>query len=111
MLSSYSTAQKQVQEPLSSPKSRFVEFLRAVDRTETPSEFPVQRICIVSLDVEAAAFRRSFTSSYTIADPTGVPEGPGYSCAGTRQFVRSDRTCARRKSPLPRDASFGDSRC
>jgi len=34
---------------------RAVEFRAAIDQTETPPEFRMMRVCIVSSDIEAAA--------------------------------------------------------
>jgi hypothetical protein len=45
-----------------------VQFFQAVDQTKAPSEFPMQRVRIVTLDVQPTAFLRSFRPKRTNDD-------------------------------------------
>ena len=63
---------KAVEELLGGSKWCLVQFLNTVDQTEAPSEFSVERIGFITLDIEAAAFRGSLGSERADDD---VPAG------------------------------------
>src|SRR5665213_203787 len=42
-----------------------MQFFQAVDQTKAPSEFPMQRVRIVTLNVQPTAFHRSFGTKST----------------------------------------------
>jgi hypothetical protein len=75
---------KTVQELLRGPERRLMQFFQTVNQAKTPSEFVMQRIGIITFDIQPAAFHWSFRPKCTDNNVA-----PGFNSLGNSLHVGS----------------------